>query len=119
MERIRRRLGECVPVDAVFPNESPDDQDQGGDYVEAVTAKPAQVNVHIRPRWKSSPSTVVAFDVIYECPGEHGDEGLASGLMLPSKTPESSVPMGLSNFNTAFPRQWGKLVKRTRKNPRL
>jgi len=112
MERIRKRLGECVPVGAVFPHESPDDQDEDGVYVEAVTEKkPAQVNVRIRPRWKS-PSTVVAFDVIYECPDEHGDESLANGFRLSSGTPKSSVPTGLRNSNTG-----GKLVKRTRRDP--
>jgi len=104
-------LGECVPVDAVFPHESPDGEDEDADYVQVATEKrPTQVNVDVRPWWKSS-SAVVAFDVIYECPGEHGDEGLANGL----STPNSSAP---TSPKTAFPRQWGKLVKRARKDPR-
>ena len=111
MERIRKRLGECVPVDAVFPHESPDDEVEDGDYVEVTMGKkPVQVNVDVRPRWKSS-SAVVAFDVVYECPDQHGDEGLTNGLNLASRTPKSSTPMGLGRSNTSLPR---KLVKRTR-----
>ena len=114
MERIRKRLGECVPVDAVFPHQSPDGEDEDGDYVEVMTArKPVQVNVDVRPRWKSS-SAVVAFDVIYECPDQHGDEGLTNGLNLASRTPKNSSSTSLGSSNTAFPRHWGKLVKRTR-----
>lgn len=112
MERIRKRLGECVPVDAVFPHESQDDDEEDGDYVEIITErKPAQVNVDVRPRWKSS-STVVAFDVIYECPDEHGDEGLANGLSFAPKAPKRHVSMNLKSPNTSFPRHWGKLIKR-------
>jgi hypothetical protein len=117
MERIRKRLGECVPVDAVFSDESPVDED--GDYVEVTPeSAPAQVNVDVRPRWKSS-SNVVAFDVIYECPDEHGDEGLANGLSLAPMSSKGPAFSSLRNLNTAFPRQWGKLVKRTRREPRF
>ena len=77
MERIRKRLGECVPVDAVFSDESP--VNEGGGYVEVTPeSAPAQVNVNVRPRWKSS-SNVVVFDVIYECLDEYGDEGWQMG----------------------------------------
>ena len=115
MERIRKRLGECVPVDAVFPHQSPDDEDEDVDYVEVMTErKSPQVNVDVRPRWKSSPA-VVAFDVVYECPHEHGDEGLANGLRLASRTLKSSTSTSLRSSNTPPPRQWGKLVKRTRR----
>jgi len=110
MERVRKRLGECVPVEAVFPPESLDDEDEDGDYVEA----PAPVNVSVRPRWKSS-SAIVAFDVIYECPDEHGDEGLASGLSLAPRTPKGPISTSLGRSNTTFPRQWGKLVKKARR----
>jgi len=111
MERIRKRLGECVPIDAVFPHESPDGEGEDRDYVEvSVGKRPARVNVNVRPRWKSS-SAVVAFDVVYECPGEHGDEGLTSGLNLASRTLRSSTSMSLGSSNAASPR---KLVKRTR-----
>ena len=111
-------MGECVPVDAVFPHESPDGEDEDGDYVQVATEKrPTQVNVDVRPWWKPS-SAVVAFDVVYECPDEHGDEGLASGLSLISGTPKSSASTSPKASNPAFPRQWGKLVKRTRKDPR-
>ncbi|KAF9652693.1 hypothetical protein BDM02DRAFT_3108779 [Thelephora ganbajun] len=113
MERIRKRLGECVPVEAVFPHESSDGEGEDGDYVQVIVEKkPAQVNVDVRPRWKSS-SAVVAFDVIYECPDEHGDEGLVNGLSLPSRTPKNRIFMGPRSSNTAPPRRWGKLVKRT------
>lgn len=119
MERIRKRLGECVPVDAVFPHESPDGEDEDGVYVEAATEKkPAQVSVHVRPRWKPS-SAVVAFDVVYECPDEHEDEGLANGLTPAPKAPKISTPTGPRNSNIVFSRQWGKLVKRSRRDPCL
>jgi len=111
MERIRKRLGECVPVEAVFPHESLDDEDEDGDY--AVGRAPP-VNVNVRPRWKSS-SAVLAFDVIYECPDEHGDEGLASGLSLAPRTPKTSISASLGRSNTTFPGQWGKLVKKARR----
>jgi len=114
MERIRKRLGECVPVGAVFPDDENEDEDQG--YVEVITEKkPAQVNVDVSPRWKSS-SAVVAFDVIYECPDEHGDEGLANGLTFGPKTSKSPTTPSTRNSGT-FPRQWGKLIKRTRGEP--
>lgn len=110
MDRIRKRLGECVPVDAVFR-----DEDEDGDYVEVIKEKkPAQVNVDVRPRWKSS-AAVVAFDVVYECPDVHGDEGLASGLRPAPRTPKSPSPTALRGSNTASPGRWGKLIKRTRK----
>ena len=110
MERIRKRLGECVPVEAVFPHESLDDEDEDGDYM----GKPIPVNVNVRPRWKSS-SAVLAFDVIYECPDEHGDEGLANGLSLATRTPKAPKSASLGRSNTTFPRQWGKLVKKARR----
>lgn len=115
MERIRKRLGECVPVEAVFPHPSPDDVDEDGDYVQIFTEKekPAQVNIDLRPRWKSS-SAVVAFDVIYECPDEHGDEGLVNGLNFSSRAPKVPVTMSPRSSYTAPPRQSGKLVKRSR-----
>jgi hypothetical protein len=119
MERIRKRLGECVPVGAVFPHQSPGDEDEDGDYVEVVPEKrPVQVNVDVRPRWKSS-SAVVAFDVVYECPDKHGDEGLTNGLGPASRSSKSSVPTSHGNSNTAFPRLRGKLVKRTRSESRF
>ena len=110
MERIRKRLGECVPVEAVFPHESLDDEDEDGDCVE----KPVPVNINVRPRWKSS-SAALAFDVIYECPDEHGDEGLSSGLSLAPRTPKTPISASLGRSNTTFPRQWGKLVKKARR----
>jgi hypothetical protein len=115
MERVQKRLGEGVPVEAVFPHESPDDGDDDGDYVE-VTAekKPTRVNVDLRPRWKPS-STFVTFDVIYECPDEHGDEGLANGLSLASKTPKHSIPASSRNSHTAPRRPLGKLIKKSRR----
>ena len=105
-------MGECVPVEAVFPHESLDDEEE--DYVEVIQTPPARVDVSVRPRWKST-SAVVAFDVIYECPDEHGDEGLASGLSLPLKTPKTPTSASLGRSNTTFPRHWGKLVKRARR----
>ena len=121
MERIRKLLGECVPVEAVFPHESPDgeDGDGDGDYVEVVAGKePAQVNIDVSPRWRSSPG-VVAFDVVYECPGEHGDEGLANGLNFASRPPKRPISMTPRSSNSASPRQSGKLSKRSRKGPRF
>lgn len=119
MERVRKRLGECVPVEAVFPHKHRDDEDEDGDYVDVITEKkPARVNVDVSPRWKSS-AAVLAFDVIYECPDEHGDEGLANGLSFPSRTPKSSNPTDLGRSNTALPRQWGKLVKKTGRESRF
>ena len=116
MERIRKRLGECVPVEAVFPHESPDDVDEDEDYVQVITEKekPTRLNIDLRPRWKSSPA-VVAFDVIYECPGEHGDEGLANGLSLASVTSNDTAATNPRSSHTAPPRQLGKLVKRSRR----
>ena len=114
MERIRKRLGECVPVEEVFHRESPDGEDEDGDYVRVTPVKePTQINVDVRPRWKASPA-VLAFDVIYECPSEHGDEGLANGLGLSSKTPKGSSSTSTSpkRSNTAPLRYSGKLVKR-------
>lgn len=114
MERIRKRLGECVPVGAVFPHECPDDEDEDEDYAEVVTAKrPAQVNVDVRPRWKSS-SAVLAFDVVYDCPAHNGNESPTSGLKSASRTSKSSSPTSLGSSNTPSPKQRGKLVKRTR-----
>ena len=120
MERIRKRLGECVPVEAVFPYEYRDDElgdegeDEDGDYAEAIVeTKRAPVNVNVRPRWKSS-SAVVAFDVIWECPDEHGDEGLANGLSFAPRIPKAPISPNLGKSNATFPRQWGKLVKRAR-----
>lgn len=119
MERIRKRLGECVPVDAVFPHESSDDEDEDGDYVQVITEKkPAQVNINLRPRWKSS-AAVVAFDVIYECPDEHGDEGLANGLGLAPKTPKNPDFMSPESSHAAPLRQRGKLIKRLRRETRF
>lgn len=117
MERIRKRLGECVPVDAVFPHESPDDEDEDGDYVQIISEmkpKPTQVNIDLRPRWKSS-SAVVAFDVIYECPDEHGSEGLSNGLTLPSMTHKVSTTASPRSSYTTPPRNPGKLVKKSRR----
>jgi len=114
MERIRKRLGECVPAEAVFPHDPGDDENEDGDYVEVITEKkPAQVNVDVRPRWKTS-SAVVAFDVVYECPANHGDEGLANGLSSAPRTSKSRIPTSLRSSNTSLPRRWEKLVKRRR-----
>jgi hypothetical protein len=114
MERIRKLLGECVPVEAVFPHESPDDADEDEGYVQVITEKKStqQVNIDLRPRWKSSP-TVVAFDVIYECPDEHGSEGLSNGLSLASRAPKDPATTASPNGSyTVPPRKLGKLVRR-------
>ena len=109
MERIRKRLGECVPVEAVFPRGYRDDEE-----VRVLTEKkPVQVNVDVRPRWKAS-SVAVTFDVIYECPDEHGDEGLSNGLSLAPRAPKS-----LGRSDTASSRQWGRLIKKTRRDSRV
>ena len=114
MERIRKRLGECVPVEAVFPDESPDGGDEDEDYVKVTAEKPPQVNVDLRPRWRSS-SAFVAFDVIYECPDEHGDEGLANGLSLAPRISKNPTPTDPRNSCAAPARRPGKLVKKSRR----
>lgn len=118
MERIRRRLGECVPVEAVFPQESPEDEaDEDEDYVQVITEKKStRVNLDLRPRWKPS-SAVVAFDVIYECPDEHGNEGLSNGLSLASRASvkDSSITSSSDCSHTVSRRHSGKLVRKPRR----
>jgi len=72
MERIRKKLGECVPVEAVFPEEDEDhyedDTDEESDFV------------FIDPQRSHFAAKSTSLEAVFESPEEHGEEGLVSGI---------------------------------------
>lgn len=68
MERIRKKLGECVPVEAVFPENDENENDEALDFV-------------VVDRHRSNfAAKSTSLEAVFESPDEHGGEGLDSGL---------------------------------------
>jgi len=72
MERIRKKLGECVPVEAVFPegdeDEYEDDTDEESDFV------------LVGPQRSHFAAKSTSLEAVFESPEEHGEEGSVSGI---------------------------------------
>jgi len=72
MERVRKRLGECVPVEAVFPDgiEETRDSDEetfeedDDDWIEAVKAS----------HRSNFAAQFTSLEAVFESPDEHGEE---------------------------------------------
>jgi hypothetical protein len=84
MERIRKRLGECVPVEALFPEKDEREDDEYSK--ESIDISESGHRSHFA-------ANCTSLAAVYEYPDEHGDEGLSPGF---------------DNAATSRSKSWGK-----------
>jgi len=105
MERVRKRLGECVPVGAVFPEEIEENADSDAEIFEEDDADWIEA---IKASHRSNfAAQFTSLDAVFECPDEHGEERVIPVFRQVSQTSMKALP--------PIPKSWRSRMFRSTK----